>query len=237
MILVNPFPFLQLPYELRLNIYDHLLTKKQCLALNPSAIPGAGRQKLDLSLLRVSSQIHKEGSRVLYGSNTFFLKASGDGREEAIGVAYSMGKHNRALIKKLEVQVYAHSESGQKPSTLPTSPTSPHARELRLARGSSVLRAVADLLPKLEILTFLFAPEICTNASLGGEVIQRIIERSVSDAPEANFAGWDLSFVRDPMIEEMLTEFMESRGGFRKVESKHWTSWRPYGGKERYITE
>jgi len=192
---------------------------------------------LDFSLLRVSSQIHREGSRVLYGSNTFFLKASGDGREEAIEVAYSMGKRNCALIKKLEVQVYAHSGYGQKLSTSPTSSTPPYARELRLAWGSSVLRAVADLLPKLETLTFLFAPEICTNASLGGEVIRRIIERCVNDAPEANFAGWDLSFVRDPMIKEMLTEFMESRGGFRKVESKHWTSWRPYGGKERYITE
>ena len=82
-----------------------------------------------------------------------------------------------------------------------------------------MLRAVADLLPKLETLTFLFAPKACTNAPLGGGVIRRIIGRCVSDAPEANFAGWDLSFVRDPMIEEMLTEL---RGGFIKVESIYW---------------
>jgi hypothetical protein len=86
-----------------------------------------------------------------------------------------------------------------------------------------VLRAIADLLPKLETLTFLFAPKTCTNAPLGGGVIRRIIGRCVSDALEANSAGWDVSFVRDPMIEEMLTEFMESHSGFRKVESIHWT--------------
>lgn len=91
MILVKPFSFLQLPYELRLNIYDHPLTRKQYLALSSSALPGAERQQLDLCLLRVSSQSHKEGSKILYGSNTLFLKASGDGREEAIEAAYSIG--------------------------------------------------------------------------------------------------------------------------------------------------
>ncbi|OCL13587.1 hypothetical protein AOQ84DRAFT_436236 [Glonium stellatum] len=253
---VKPFPFLSLAYELRLNIYDHLLTRKPYLALNSSAILVARRQKLDLSLLRVSSQIHKEGSKILYGSNTFFIKASGDGREEALIVIQSMGKHNRALIKKLEVQIYADSGSSQKPSASPTSPTSlylrelerstsstststrsPYERELKLSSRSSVLSTIADILPKLETLTFLFAPEIRANASPDREIIRKTIEFCVNNAPEANFVGWDLKFVRDTMIEEMLTEFMESRGGLRKVESKYSASWRPYGGRERHIAE
>ncbi|KAF1954962.1 hypothetical protein CC80DRAFT_493350 [Byssothecium circinans] len=64
----QPFPFLALPYELRLRIYELLLVSPKTLDLDPSnsrtLIPS-------LRLFFVSRQIHAEASRIFYSLNTF----------------------------------------------------------------------------------------------------------------------------------------------------------------------
>ncbi|PVI05308.1 hypothetical protein DM02DRAFT_715853 [Periconia macrospinosa] len=64
----KPFPFLALPYEIRLHIYELLLSFPKTLDLDPSnprtLIP-------NLRLFLVSRQIHAEASRAFYSLNTF----------------------------------------------------------------------------------------------------------------------------------------------------------------------
>lgn len=71
MAITSPSPFLNLPPELRINIYEYLLVRQ---------IPLKGRtarldEKYDIhtSILRVNKQIHDEARSVFFGRNTFYL--------------------------------------------------------------------------------------------------------------------------------------------------------------------
>lgn len=64
----KPFPFLSLPYEIRLHIYELLLSFPKTLDLDPS---NARMLIPSLRLFFVSRQIHAEASRAFYSLNTF----------------------------------------------------------------------------------------------------------------------------------------------------------------------
>jgi len=64
----TPFRFLDLPYELRLRVYEDLLIAPKTIDLDPSNIRTVAPR---LRLLFVNRQIHDEASRVFYSRNTF----------------------------------------------------------------------------------------------------------------------------------------------------------------------
>ena len=61
--------FFQLPYELRLRIYEDLLVADSPVTIADNRPRHAGR--LEPQFLRTCRQIHNEGADVLYGSNVF----------------------------------------------------------------------------------------------------------------------------------------------------------------------
>ncbi|KAJ6262605.1 hypothetical protein Dda_3416 [Drechslerella dactyloides] len=71
----RPFPLLQLPPEIRDEIYKHLVifdTNPPEAESYRSAL--CDRPSLDLSILRVNKRIHDEASRILYSKNIFPIR-------------------------------------------------------------------------------------------------------------------------------------------------------------------
>ena len=65
--------FLNLPFELRLRVYEELLATEKPIAITDDRPRPSQIQDIHLQpqLLRVCSQLHNEGADVLYGANTF----------------------------------------------------------------------------------------------------------------------------------------------------------------------
>ena len=69
-----PFPILDLPIEIRLQILSHILSHSKAIitsSANNLAPPSPTPLGLSPSILCTSSQLHAEGLSVLYGANTF----------------------------------------------------------------------------------------------------------------------------------------------------------------------
>ena len=64
---MNKFPFLELPAELRVQIYTLLLTARS----QPGARSSRNRRKVDAAILQVSRKLHSECLALLYGKNVF----------------------------------------------------------------------------------------------------------------------------------------------------------------------
>jgi hypothetical protein len=78
----NSFPFLQLPYELRTEVYKHLFSGNRLFPdttgsrkLRSACRHGLGAleesHSLDVSILQTCRQIHGEAAPILYGANNF----------------------------------------------------------------------------------------------------------------------------------------------------------------------
>lgn len=65
-----PFRFFDLPYELRLRVYETLLVFNKTMDLDPSNYRAVAPS---IRLFYVSHRMHDEASRVFYGRNTFRL--------------------------------------------------------------------------------------------------------------------------------------------------------------------
>ncbi|KAF2119714.1 hypothetical protein BDV96DRAFT_568077 [Lophiotrema nucula] len=65
---MQPFRFFDLPYELRLKVYELLLVAPKTIDLDPANIRTIVPR---MSLFYVNHRMHEEAYRVFYGSNTF----------------------------------------------------------------------------------------------------------------------------------------------------------------------
>ncbi|KAF3909308.1 hypothetical protein ABW20_dc0108756 [Dactylellina cionopaga] len=82
----QPFRFLDLPRELRDEIYRYfVLLDFQRKPQLGSDIPEYKKPSLDLTILRANKQIHDEASGMLYGCNLFIIRVV---LEDSYNVAY-----------------------------------------------------------------------------------------------------------------------------------------------------
>ncbi|KAH7361201.1 hypothetical protein BKA66DRAFT_444773 [Pyrenochaeta sp. MPI-SDFR-AT-0127] len=102
-------PFLDiLPPELRLHIYEHLLTTETPL----KGIVARGDDKYDLhtAILRVNKQIYEEARSIFFGKNTFYISsllplATNDGEEGSGGFEPPLQLKQLSLVRHLEVDL------------------------------------------------------------------------------------------------------------------------------------
>lgn len=98
----NPLGLLDLPSELRLMIYRHLLVTPHCLDLGRSEF----RPRPSVNILRTCRLIHGEAFHVLYGENRFSNRFKGS--------TYSLARFPRVMdtIRSIHVEIlliYHHS--------------------------------------------------------------------------------------------------------------------------------
>lgn len=116
-----PFPFLDLPAELRTEVYRYLLHSKGRIEINPLdtiyTVDASETRPIwvfadSIPFLRTCVQIHREGTAMLYGSNVFYFEdepyCTNCGCVQAIATAYLhvwlqlIGK-NRTKIREIHL--------------------------------------------------------------------------------------------------------------------------------------
>ena len=107
----EPFPFFRLPTELRVNVYEHLLT---C----PTSINVDGDWPFDTRLLTVSHRVYAEALRAFYASNCFHVKIGSnlDYNFEERMITESSGTEPpfpTALIRRWRIEVFCNPEREQ----------------------------------------------------------------------------------------------------------------------------
>ncbi|KIW09539.1 uncharacterized protein PV09_00412 [Verruconis gallopava] len=97
----TPFPFLDLPFEIRLQVYEILLQQDRTLDLGSDY--NAKLTRLFLLFL-VCRQIHREAYPVFYGINTFRIFST-DAPRTRRPLLSRMPPHHRAAVTKLELRL------------------------------------------------------------------------------------------------------------------------------------
>jgi hypothetical protein len=96
-----PSPFLQLPAELQVQIYRYILICSKPIDLGIEVLRINNEERLAISLLRVSKQMHCETCQVLYGDNTFrFLKDS-----SCFSITYALPRNAFYWLKEITFSV------------------------------------------------------------------------------------------------------------------------------------
>jgi hypothetical protein len=175
---IQPFPFLRLPTELRLRVYDYLAPKISHLELTPytyfdSANSTTSRQRnrsprCDLTLLRVSRKLNHEFVKHVYLNRVLFLSLAHDPNATSLSDSHfayryeallSLRPSIRALLTHIEIEVgYLHRllvhERRYHDIQIPSHPT-----------DDAALRAFFALLPNLQSILLSFPISILSISS------------------------------------------------------------------------
>ena len=99
----QPFPFLALPYELRLRVYELVLTYPKTIDLDPTNYRAIAR---NLQTFLVNRQMHDEASRAFYSCNTFrIFPIHGRFFHAKLPLLARLPPRYRAHITKLELRL------------------------------------------------------------------------------------------------------------------------------------
>ncbi|KAL6711633.1 hypothetical protein ACN47E_004567 [Coniothyrium glycines] len=216
---VKPFPFFQLPAELRLHVYNHLFPRDSLLALLEQP-QGSGRaQRIHLNIMRANRGLHDEVEKHLYENCTLFMEIARDKASQNLSNEYisrnllvlqSMTPSMRQLFRKCEIRIgYLSSQK------------LPRGRRIGDVPVMDPMRRIFQLLPNLQTLVVSFAAQTSLTLSIGTHRI--ILERRetvqwlLESIPESVDVIWDLADadafpMRFQTDREPLRQLVQQRG-------------------------
>ncbi|KFH43062.1 hypothetical protein ACRE_061760 [Hapsidospora chrysogenum ATCC 11550] len=103
----KPFPFLHLPSELRLKVYEHFFDDEGAEAVLDLAPDNYKRYHRKLGLMRVNRQLHDEATHYFYSTRTFRIFPTYPGRyfKTKRPLLARLKKNQRQCIQSLELRL------------------------------------------------------------------------------------------------------------------------------------
>ncbi|CAO2652200.1 Nn.00g004830.m01.CDS01 [Neocucurbitaria sp. VM-36] len=190
---VQPFPLLQLPAELRLQVYSYLLPRESHIALLQQPHRDHRPPRLRLDIMRANKQLHDEVAKYLYENRTLFMVAARNSQSQTLSDEYmlryyetlaSMPTQTRLRFKKLEIQI----------GHLVSQPSAPR-RYTDVPSVSDPMRHILALLPNLDTVVISFQSLLYTSVSTHRIVRERAetAEWLMKYIPASVSILWDLA--------------------------------------------
>ncbi|KAF1347274.1 hypothetical protein EJ07DRAFT_143263, partial [Lizonia empirigonia] len=192
---LQPFPFLELPAELRLQVYDHLIPPLPYIPMSSRTHPKPGTLPTLPTNLRVNKQIHAEVNNHCFTRPTLLLQAS---RASALPEtahhfthAYSAAYADR--YPRIGATPLGRRITTLKVQILPSEETTRDARHRPPPWTKSVpLRAICAALPNLHTILFSYpAPRASTTCGAPWARM-RTLSRSIAQGASRS-SGWATS--------------------------------------------
>lgn len=212
---VKPFPFLQLPAELRLQVYAYLLPRQPHLALIYQPHHHHKPQRIRLDMMRANHQLHHEIAKHMYENRTLFLIIARDKASQTLSNEYisrfyeiiaTMHPPTRHLFTTLEIQIgYL---SGQAATA---------KRHANVPAVLDPMHHIFALLPRLHTLVVSFGPLPFIPSDTYRIVRERLetVDWLIDCVPEAIDVRWDLTrafTARFKADEQPLRKLIAKRG-------------------------
>ncbi|KAF2850254.1 hypothetical protein T440DRAFT_109633 [Plenodomus tracheiphilus IPT5] len=213
---VKPLPFLQLPAELRLLTYSHLLPREAHLALIYQPHREHKTPRIRLDVLRTNQQVHDEVAQYFYEKRTLFLVAARDKASQTLSNNYlsrfydmvaTMNPKTRHFFKKLEIQVSYL--SGQT-ITLKRYPS--------ISFVADPMRDLFALLPQVQTLVIAFGPTPFIAGENWGIIREKLetVYWLIDCVPPSIDVRWDLT-------RAFTSRFKVDEGPLRRIVAKRGT--------------
>lgn len=212
---VKPFPFLQLPAELRLHVYSYLLPREPHIALLHQPHRDHRPPRLRLDIMRANKQVHNEVVEYLYEKRTLFMIVARDRESPTLTNEYlsryyetlaSMPTQTRQHFTKLEIQIgYLSSQ------------TFTAKRHTHVPSVSDPMSHILFLLPNLDTVVISFQSLLYTSVSTHRIVRERTqtAEWLIKYIPESVNVVWDLARAfafRTKLDEQPMWRTIQARG-------------------------
>ncbi|KAF1838430.1 hypothetical protein BDW02DRAFT_594686 [Decorospora gaudefroyi] len=219
---IRPFAFLQLPAELRLQVYSYILPREARITLEPM-YRGQKAPRRRLDIMRVNTRLHDEVTKYLYEHRTLFMPVARHPTNKAFGDEYvariyntiaTMNPATLHLFKHLEIQI-SHCQDR-------------HIVASRyLPRIADPMRHIFRKLTALETLTIQFGP-VATPSYWESETMLKTTRQRyeiettewlIDHIPASVNVSWDRAhasrFLGSDAVEQRLWHAIQDRASAR----------------------